>query len=60
MPFAAVHESVRVKVCGWRPHDGGAVETGARVRKPPREMLCGRRQREEGEDMAFIDSSTLM
>ena len=26
-----------VKVCGCRPHDGGAAHTGAGVRKPPRE-----------------------
>jgi hypothetical protein len=26
-----------VKVCGWRPHDGGAAHTGAGVRKPPME-----------------------
>src|SRR6266540_956686 len=29
--------SVHVKVCGCRPHDGGAAPTGAGVRKPPRE-----------------------
>jgi hypothetical protein len=28
--FAAVHESVNVKVCGWRPHDGGAADTWGR------------------------------
>jgi hypothetical protein len=37
--FAAVRESARVKVCGCRPHDGGAAYTGAGVRKPPMEML---------------------
>jgi hypothetical protein len=26
-----------VKVCGWRPHDGGAAHAGAGVRKPPME-----------------------
>ena len=26
-----------VKVCGCRPHDGGAAHTGAGVRKPPME-----------------------
>src|SRR5258705_7903453 len=26
-----------VKVCGCRPHAGGAAHTGAGVRKPPRE-----------------------
>src|SRR5664279_2214845 len=26
-----------VKVCGCRPHEGGAAHTGAGVRKPPRE-----------------------
>src|ERR1700677_4385880 len=30
-----------VKVCGWRPHDGGAAHTGAGVRKPPREETAG-------------------
>jgi hypothetical protein len=35
--IAAVHESGTVKVCGCRPHDGGAADTGAGVRKPPME-----------------------
>jgi hypothetical protein len=30
-----------VKVCGRRPHDGGASYTGAGVRKPPREETAG-------------------
>src|ERR1700692_160046 len=30
-----------VKVCGWRPHDGGAAHSGAGVRKPPREETAG-------------------
>src|SRR5258708_34202908 len=30
-----------VKVCGWRPHHGGAAHTGAGVRKPPREETAG-------------------
>ena len=30
-----------VKVCGCRPHDGGAAHTGAGVRKPPREETAG-------------------
>src|SRR6478736_3306339 len=38
-----------VKVCGWRPHVGGAAHSGAGVRKPPREMLCG-----GGEDITSI------
>jgi hypothetical protein len=29
--------SVHVKVCGCRPHEGGAADTGAGVRKPPME-----------------------
>jgi len=29
--------SAIVKVCGCRPHDGGAAHTGAGVRKPPME-----------------------
>jgi hypothetical protein len=29
--------SAPVKVCGWRPHEGGAAYTGAGVRKPPME-----------------------
>ena len=28
--IAAVHESRVVKVCGWRPHDGGAAHAGGR------------------------------
>jgi hypothetical protein len=30
-----------VKVCGCRPHDGGAAHTGAGVRKPPKEETAG-------------------
>jgi hypothetical protein len=41
--------SASVKVCGCRPHDGGAAHTGAGVRKPPREMLWG-----GDEDIASI------
>ncbi len=37
LSFAAVHESLVVKVFGCRPHDGGAAHTGAGVRKPPME-----------------------
>src|SRR3979490_467524 len=33
--------SALVKVCGCRPHDGGAAHTGAGVRKPPREETAG-------------------
>src|SRR6266853_4651745 len=33
-----------VKVFGCRPHDGGAAHTGAGVRKPPMEMLWGKRR----------------
>ena len=37
LAICAVHESLPVKVCGRRPHDGGAAHTGAGVRKPPME-----------------------
>jgi hypothetical protein len=37
LEICAVHESLFVKVCGCRPHDGGAAHTGAGVRKPPME-----------------------
>jgi hypothetical protein len=37
--------SASVKVCGWRPHDGGAAHAGAGVRKPPREETAGCRAR---------------
>ena len=30
-----------VKVCGCRPHEGGAADTGAGVRKPPKEETAG-------------------
>src|ERR1700678_125369 len=30
-----------VKVCGWRPGEGGAPHAGAGVRKPPREETAG-------------------
>src|ERR1700674_1793501 len=33
--------SENVKVCGCRPHDGGAAHTGAGVRKPPKEETAG-------------------
>src|ERR1019366_3384688 len=43
-PIALVRVS-NVKVCGWRPHDGGAAHTGVGVRKPPREETAGCRAR---------------
>jgi len=40
--FAAVHESESVKVCGCRPHEGGAARTGPAYanlqRRKPREV----------------------
>src|SRR6266702_4890129 len=33
--------SAVVKVCGCRPHDGGAAHTGAGVRKPPMKETAG-------------------
>ena len=33
--------SAVVKVCGCRPHEGGAARTGAGVRKPPMEETAG-------------------
>ena len=44
MPFAAVHESPNVKVFGCRPLTVVATHCGAGVRKPPREMLWGKRR----------------
>src|SRR5438270_14079477 len=41
MKFKLAVSSAFVKVCGWRPHDGGAAHTGAGVRKPPREETAG-------------------
>src|SRR5450759_5957660 len=45
MLFAAVHESVHVKVCGCRPHDGGAAHTGPAYAnlqwRKPREVWRG-------------------
>jgi hypothetical protein len=38
---AGVRESAFVKVCGCRPHEGGAARTGAGVRKPPKEETAG-------------------
>src|ERR1019366_5064614 len=43
--WEACRMSVRVKVCGCRPHDGGAAHTGVGVRKPPREETAGCRAR---------------
>jgi hypothetical protein len=36
-----LRKSLIVKVCGWRPHEGGAARTGAGVRKPPKEETAG-------------------
>src|SRR5712672_4821328 len=33
--------TAHVKVCGSRPHEGGAARSGAGVRKPPREETAG-------------------
>ena len=41
VPFGGWPMSVDVKVCGCRPHEGGAARTGAGVRKPPREETAG-------------------
>jgi hypothetical protein len=50
-----------VKVCGWRPRDGGAADTGAGVRKPPKEETAGglarQRVRRYG-DLAVVSAST--
>jgi hypothetical protein len=40
--ITTVHESVLVKVFGCRPHEGGAADSGAGVRKPPKEETAGR------------------
>src|SRR3979411_2959140 len=45
MPMKSAVTSAFVKVCGCRPHDGGAAHTGAGVRKPPREETAGCRAR---------------
>jgi hypothetical protein len=37
----STHKSDFVKVCGCRPHEGGAARTGAGVRKPPMEEPAG-------------------
>jgi hypothetical protein len=50
-----------VKVCGCRPHEGGAADTGAGVRKPPKEETAGGvarwRVRRYG-DLAAVSAST--
>jgi len=35
--ITSIDLTVTAKVCGCRPHDGGAAHTGAGVRKPPME-----------------------
>jgi hypothetical protein len=40
-PRDAVGKAASVKVCGCRPHEGGAARTGAGVRKPPMEETAG-------------------
>ena len=50
-----------VKVCGCRPHDGGAAHTGAGVRKPPMEETAGSLVRwrvRRGEDLSAVSAST--
>src|SRR5207249_11527159 len=52
--------SAFVKVCGCRPHDGGAAHTGAGVRKPPMEETagCGARWRvRRCGDLAAVSAS---
>jgi hypothetical protein len=53
--------SLIVKVCGCRPHEGGAAGTGAGVRKPPMEETAGGgarwRVRRCG-DLAAVSAST--
>jgi hypothetical protein len=39
--YVSQSTTAHVKVCGWRPHEGGAAHTGAGVRKPPREETAG-------------------
>src|SRR5438034_5836418 len=53
--------TANVKVCGCRPHDGGAADTGAGVRKPPMEETagCGARWRvRRCGDLAAVSAST--
>src|SRR5258705_13960537 len=50
-----------VKVFGCRPHDGGAVHTGAGVRKPPMEETAGgvaRMRVRRCGDLAAVSTST--
>ena len=50
-----------MKVCGCRPHDGGAAHTGAGVRKPPMEETAGSLVRwrvRRGEDLSAVSAST--
>ena len=43
--MSAPRMTASVKVCGCRPHEGGATHTGAGVRKPPKEETAGGRER---------------
>ncbi len=45
--------SVFLKVCGWRPNEGGAAHAGAGVRKPPMEETAGSGRGGASDAMGF-------
>jgi hypothetical protein len=45
-----------MKVCGWRPHEGGAAQTGAGVRKPLMEETAGGGRGWRGVDYGDLDA----
>ena len=59
--FAALHESGCVKVCGCRPHDGGAARTGLAYAnlqwRKPREVWRGGASNAMG-GLAAVSAST--
>ena len=52
--------SAKVKVCGCRPHDGGAAQTGAGVRKPLMEETAGGERGWRGVDYGDLAAADEM
>ena len=61
LAICAVHESLPVKVCGRRPHDGGAAHTGGRrpqTSKGGNRGRCERPRVRRCGDLAAVSAST--
>jgi hypothetical protein len=51
------YRSGSVKVFGCRPHEGSAAQTGAGVRKPPREETAGVGREWRGVDYGDLEAA---